>query len=252
MQSESQNSTSFSSSLSHLGGRFWFFLITAFSAIALFLVLSLWNGRYNSGYIAGAGQGAVYERLYGEQRQEKIELERQLKDKNNKIARLTGQVERFKSKEGLFSKKVILAELEDMKQEAQFKLDEAERIRSEALQEAKDIGEIIGRAESAKATIEELKVERRSLKGNLRTSIILNGISLIAFILALGYIFLDKYGIIQAPMSRDIFPNQRPIDVSSFDEFTNRNLLKNSQQETTKALPSEDINESGEGESTAT
>ena len=239
MDAGKQNQSGVWARLSALGSKALVSGITILTLILLFSFLTIWNGRYDAGYRAGAGEGAVYKGLYNDQKKTNGELRVQNDRKANEITRLTGKVEQLKAKEGLFSPKVKQAEIDDMRKSAEFKLREADRSELEALQEAKSVGEIIGRAEKDEARVVELNNELRFCSRNLQRSMVFNGIFIVGLI-GISIFWRQRDELLRLDSSYREIPNQPTIRVSPVSDSPDLGLLNNSSKgQEQKALPSE-------------
>ncbi len=85
--------------------------ILALAFLAVFI--TSWNGRYDAGYRAGAGEGAVYKPLH-EQAQVKITtLEKQHEKDGAEIRKLQKRVGQLEAKGGFFKPNVTQAQAEE-------------------------------------------------------------------------------------------------------------------------------------------
>ncbi len=217
----------------------WKTFIVLILLISLFITgVKIWNGRYDSGYKAGAGEGAAYKGLYSKLEKENKDLTRQHQKDEKENSRLNRIVVELETKRGPFSPRLGEAEITEMKEALSKEKIEIDRIRAEEAQQSRELGEKLGKAQRDEAQVIQLSEALSSKNQELFGSIIANVVFLSIIGILLAYIFLKTYGIIAPADSAAPLANNRQISVSSLeDSKTVKSLTSKKDDDPTTFLP---------------
>lgn len=215
----------------------WKTFVVLILLISLFITgVKIWNGRYEAGYKAGAGEGAAYKELYSKLEKENKDLKKQHQTDERENSRLNRIVAELETKRGPFSPRIGEAEITELKADLSKEKAEIDRIRSEEAEKSRELGERLGKAQRDEAQVTQLSETLKNKSKELVGSIALNFVLGLTTCILLGYIFLKAYGVITPANNAASFASNPEIAVSSLEDIKPAKSLKSNKDDAPKAL----------------
>lgn len=165
-------------------------IIFAFITIItiIYLLIILGNSRYEAGYKAGAGTGAVYEPLYRQAQTDLDNLRKQHEKDIEQIADLNRKLSKAESKNGLLKPAITQRQADDSVDAARKLQDEVNQETLRTLRESREIGETFGRLKEIEKSNQKLMEDN----DNLQFGINLRNIIILVFFIIGVVIWLDS------------------------------------------------------------
>lgn len=177
--------------------RWWVAVLVAL----LCVLLTSWNGRYDAGYKAGAGEGAVYKTLYENAQKEIQELRSQHESDIDKMLLLEKQVGQLQSKGKILAPTITELQAKDILDQSSQTAATTYKKQSEIFNQSLEIGRITERAERFEQAANQCQTELNKARWDIgfRNGLIL-AISAIG-VSALTWVFLRR-----GDLQRNQFP----------------------------------------------